>query len=34
MDKPHTVIDNSYAKNSTYIDEWTAHSDLVRLVKV
>jgi len=34
MDKPHTVIDNSYGKNSTYIDEWTAHSDLVRLVKV
>lgn len=34
MDKQNTVIDNSYGKNSTYIDEWTGDSDLVRLVKV
>lgn len=34
MDKQNTVIDNSYGKNSTYIDEWTGGSDLVRLVKV
>jgi pyruvyl transferase EpsO len=34
MDKRNTVIDNSYGKNSTYIDEWTGTSDLVRLVKV
>lgn len=34
MDKKNTVIDNSYGKNSTYINEWTGGSDLVRLVKV
>lgn len=34
MDKRNTVIDNSYGKNSTYINEWTGSSDLVRLVKV
>jgi pyruvyl transferase EpsO len=34
MDKKNTVIDNSYGKNSTYINEWTAGSDLVQLVKV
>lgn len=34
MNKRNTVIDNSYGKNSTYIDEWTGTSDLVRLVKV
>ncbi|USX25517.1 polysaccharide pyruvyl transferase family protein [Oxalobacteraceae bacterium OTU3CINTB1] len=33
MDKRNTVIDNSYGKNSTYINEWTGQSDLVRLVK-
>jgi pyruvyl transferase EpsO len=29
MDKPNTVIDNSYGKNSTYVNAWTAHSELV-----
>lgn len=29
MDKPNTVIDNSYGKNSTYVNAWTAHSKLV-----
>ncbi|QJD92078.1 exopolysaccharide biosynthesis protein [Duganella dendranthematis] len=33
MDKKNTVIDNSYGKNSTYINEWTGNSDLVQLVK-
>lgn len=33
MDKKNTVIDNSYGKNSTYIDEWTVDSDLVQLVE-
>ncbi len=34
MDKKNTVIDNSYGKNSTYINEWTGESDLVKLVRV
>lgn len=34
LDKKNTVIDNSYGKNSTYINEWTGQSDLVQLVKV
>lgn len=29
MDKSNTVIDNSYGKNSTYVNAWTAHSELV-----
>jgi pyruvyl transferase EpsO len=29
MDKPNTVIDNSYGKNSTYVTAWTGYSDLV-----
>lgn len=32
MDKKNTVIDNSYGKNSTYINEWTRASDMVHLV--
>jgi pyruvyl transferase EpsO len=31
MDKPNTVIDNSYGKNSTYMNEWTIQSELVTL---
>ncbi|WP_111655604.1 polysaccharide pyruvyl transferase family protein [Isoalcanivorax indicus] len=31
MDKPHEVLDNSYGKNSRYIDAWTAESPLVTL---
>ena len=33
MDKKNTVIDNSYGKNSTYINEWTGQSELVTLVE-
>ena len=29
MDKPNTVIDNSYGKNSTYVNAWTVPSELV-----
>lgn len=29
MDKPNTVIDNSYGKNSSYVTAWTGYSDLV-----
>jgi len=32
MSKPNTVIDNSYGKNSTYMNEWTIESDIVTLV--
>jgi pyruvyl transferase EpsO len=34
MDKKHTVIDNSYGKNTAYMNEWTGESELVRLAKV
>lgn len=32
MAKPNTVLDNSYGKNSTYADVWTAKSDIVEVV--
>lgn len=31
MDKPSTVLDNSYGKNFSYVDAWTAGSELVTL---
>jgi pyruvyl transferase EpsO len=31
MDKPNTVLDNSYGKNSTYVNAWTVSSELVTL---
>ena len=31
MDKPNTVIDNSYGKNSSYVNAWTINSPLVSL---
>jgi pyruvyl transferase EpsO len=31
MDKPNTVYDNSYGKNSSYVKEWTLQSDKVVL---
>ncbi|MDP5149807.1 polysaccharide pyruvyl transferase family protein [Rheinheimera baltica] len=31
LDKPHVVLDNSYGKNSRYMQCWTAKSDLVTL---
>jgi pyruvyl transferase EpsO len=31
MDKPNTVLDNSYGKNSTYVNAWTGSSELVTL---
>jgi pyruvyl transferase EpsO len=31
MSKPHTVLDNSYGKNSGYFNVWTARSDIVKL---
>ena len=31
MSKPHTVLDNSYGKNSGYYKVWTEQSDIVRL---
>jgi pyruvyl transferase EpsO len=34
MSKPHTVLDNSYGKNSGYCKVWTARSDLVSLEEV
>jgi pyruvyl transferase EpsO len=34
MDKPNTVIDNSYGKNSTYVSAWTASSDLVSVQRI
>lgn len=34
MSKPHTVLDNSYGKNSGYCRVWTARSDIVRLENV
>lgn len=34
MDKPNTVIDNSYGKNSTYVSAWTAQSELVSLQRI
>lgn len=30
MSKPHTVLDNSYGKNSGYSKVWTGRSDIVR----
>lgn len=33
ISKPNTVSDNSYGKNSSYIELWTAQSPLVKLVK-
>lgn len=33
MDKKNIVIDNSYGKNSTYMNQWTANSPLTTLVK-
>jgi pyruvyl transferase EpsO len=33
LDKKNTVIDNSYGKNSTYMNEWTGQSELVTLVE-
>ncbi|HAT30961.1 MAG TPA: exopolysaccharide biosynthesis protein [Janthinobacterium sp.] len=33
MSKPNIVIDNSYGKNSTYMNEWTIRSELVTLTK-
>lgn len=32
MAKPNTLLDNSYGKNSTYADVWTAKSDIVKVV--
>jgi pyruvyl transferase EpsO len=34
MDKPNTVIDNSYGKNSSYVGAWTGHSDLVSIQRI
>lgn len=34
MDKPNTVIDNSYGKNSTYVTAWTECSDLVSVQRI
>lgn len=34
MDKPSTVIDNSYGKNSSYVSQWTFSSPLVSLQKI
>lgn len=34
MDKPNTVLDNSYGKNSTYVNAWTGASGLVTLQKI
>lgn len=31
MSKPHTVMDNSYGKNSGYLKVWTGRSDIVNL---
>ncbi len=31
MDKPNTVLDNSYGKNATYENAWTGNSELVTL---
>lgn len=31
MDKPNTVLDNSYGKNSSYVNAWTGSSELVTL---
>ncbi|MBP0596919.1 polysaccharide pyruvyl transferase family protein [Herbaspirillum sp. LeCh32-8] len=33
MDKKNIVIDNSYGKNSTYMNQWTRESPLTTLVK-
>lgn len=33
MDKKHIVIDNSYGKNSTYMNQWTIESPLTTLVR-
>lgn len=33
MNKPSTVLDNSYGKNSSYVSAWTANSELVSLKK-
>ncbi|AJZ61208.1 polysaccharide pyruvyl transferase family protein [Paraburkholderia fungorum] len=34
MDKPNTVFDNSYGKNSAYMNQWTIESDIVKLERV
>jgi pyruvyl transferase EpsO len=34
MSKPHTVLDNSYGKNSGYSEVWTAASEIVSQSKV
>jgi pyruvyl transferase EpsO len=33
MDKPNTVLDNTYGKNSSYVEAWTIDSPLVSLQK-
>lgn len=33
LDMPNMIVDNSYGKNSSYIDCWTRSSPLVRLVQ-
>jgi exopolysaccharide biosynthesis predicted pyruvyltransferase EpsI len=33
MDKPNTVLDNTYGKNSAYVEAWTINSPLVTLKK-
>lgn len=32
MDKKNTVFDNSYGKNSSYINVWTKESDIIKLI--
>lgn len=34
MDKPNTVIDNSYGKNSSYVTAWTECSDIVSVQRI
>ena len=31
LTKKNTVIDNSYGKNFTYLEQWTKNSDLVAM---
>jgi pyruvyl transferase EpsO len=33
MNKPSTIVDNSYGKNSSYVSQWTMSSPLVSLKK-
>lgn len=33
LNKEHYILDNSYGKNSSYIEQWTCNSPLTNIIK-